>query len=704
MKNNDISIERSDLFEFISKCRKLKVPYFQREYTWDKKQIRQLIDDVSKSQSENYYIGTIVISHKNGEHYIIDGQQRISTLILILNQLLSDHDFIDENNFKDKIKFKSFLDNFSFESMNIRDGNHLDEIIHRKNDLNQKDNKYYDNDKCIYNEIKLLHENNLINKFIENFNNIIFSLVIVYSPKIDENILFEKINSTGIPLSQYDLSKNYLLSKIWSNCEENDKNEIIEKYSKKLYELTKFLDLDSNLNKNVKITSKDRQRYDEDNLIRFFIAFKTTRLCNKEEIYDEFKNLIEKVYEYNGLKAFEELKKFAFYYQYVFDRKWKNEIFQNQMQLIEKQFNTFIVLVIRILEMNSNIENENIVFNDAQKQEINKLLLVLECYIYRRTYVKLPEKVISRKMSEIKLNKNNYANLEEQLFYELYKKDKAFRMPSFEEFCENVYDQNRNFYSSNKNITQLFLYRLGTFDIKEKIENEKLTIEHVIPQTYEEIEEYNKIENVEQKIHVLGNLTLTAYNSEYSNSSFHIKKEKMLSKDNFPLNKYFINLDNWNIEEIDKRTKYLLNKTKEIWNYSHYEVNKNQNTDNIQANNNELISKDNHQELKAKYKNINKFKTALSNASYFKKIDKKLFNYEQIKEIIEDYVLDGISYEEIEKSYFNKEFHGWLGKSILQILEIQNDKNKILSKEIESYILSKENNINELIEFVNDIK
>lgn len=178
----------------------------------------------------------------------------------------------------------------------------------------------------------------------------------------------------------------------------------------------------------------------------------------------------------------------------------------------------------------------------------------------------------------------------------------------------------------------------------------------------------------------------------------------MLSKDNFPLNKYFINLDNWNTEEIDKRTKYLLNKTKEIWNYSHYENNKNGNTDNIQANNNELISKDNHQELKAKYKNINKFKTALSNASYFKKIDKKSFNHEQIKEIIEDYVLDGISYEEIEKSYFNKDFHGWLGKSIVQILEIQNDKNKILSKEIESYILSKENNINELIEFVNDIK
>ena len=218
------------------------------------------------------------------------------------------------------------------------------------------------------------------------------------------------------------------------------------------------------------------------------------------------------------------------------------------MQLIDKQFNTFIVLIVRILEVNSSIENEKIIINDEQKKEINKLLLVIECYIYRRTYVRLSEKIITRKIPEIKLDKNKSSDLEEQLFYQLYSKEdnysKAYRMPSFEEFYENVYAQNCNFYSNNKNITQLFLYRLGTFDIKEKIENEKLTIEHVIPQTYKEIEEYNNIENIEQKIHVLGNLTLTAYNSEYSNFPFYIKKEKMLSKDNFPLNKYFINLDN----------------------------------------------------------------------------------------------------------------------------------------------------------------
>ena len=85
-----------------------------------------------------------------------------------------------------------------------------------------------------------------MNKFIKNLTNTIFSLVIVNSFKIDESILFEKINSTGKQLSQFDLSKNYLLSKIWNELDEEcDKNDKIECYSNELYNFTKFLDLDN---------------------------------------------------------------------------------------------------------------------------------------------------------------------------------------------------------------------------------------------------------------------------------------------------------------------------------------------------------------------------------------------------------------------------------------------------------------------------
>ena len=72
-----------------------------------------------------------------------------------------------------------------------------------------------------------------------------------------------------------------------------------------------------NLNKEKEISSKDKKRYDKDSLIRSFIAFKTTKLPNKEEIYEEFKNN----FNYDGIKVFEELKNFIFYYQYVFEKK-----------------------------------------------------------------------------------------------------------------------------------------------------------------------------------------------------------------------------------------------------------------------------------------------------------------------------------------------------------------------------------------------
>lgn len=706
--NDDIKIERSDLLNFIRECVELKVPYFQREYTWDKKQIKQLIKDVSESKTTNYYIGTIVISHKNGVWYIIDGQQRISTLILILNELLYNHYFIDENNFKNIDHFKSFLGKFSFASANIIDGNNLDEIIHKNDGYNKKNNKYFDNVKVIDEEIKSLNKNNLINKFLENFNNIIFSLVIFYSSKIDENILFEKINSTGIPLSQYDLSKNYLLSKIWNNYENGDKNKFIKKYTNELHELTKFLDSNNNLNEKNNANSKNKKAINKDDLIRSFIAYKTSWLPNKNEVYEEFKKLVEINFDYNGLKVFDEFKKFVLYYQYIFERKWKDEIFENQMLLIEQQFNTFIVLVISILEINSVIEDEEILINNEQKQEIHKLLLVIECYIYRRTYVKLSEKIISRKIPEIKFNINDNKNLEEQLFYKLYSKEdninRAYRMPSYQEFYENIYIQNRNLYTSNKKITQLFLYRLGTFDIKEKIQNDRLTIEHIIPQKYQKIEEYNKDEKIEQKMHVLGNLTLTAYNSEYSNEPFFIKKDKMLSKDNFPLNKYFLNLKEWNTNEIDKRTKYLLDKTKQIWNYDHYEISNDKNINDIQENTkNNPIQINNTKEIKIKYNDLKNFITALKNIVHFKKINKQLITYDNIKQIIQAYVLDNITYTDIEETFFHNNFKGWLGQSIIEILDIKDDKEMVSTRDINAYIHSKEDNINQLIEFINDL-
>ena len=94
-------------------------------------------------------------------------------------------------------------------------------------------------------------------------------------------------------------------------------------------------------------------------------------------------------------------------------------MYKDQLNLIKEQFNTFIVLIIHILELNSNIENNEIVINKDQKEQINRLFLILECYSYRRTFIKLTEKVITRKIPTIRL-KENSDNQERDLFFQLY--------------------------------------------------------------------------------------------------------------------------------------------------------------------------------------------------------------------------------------------------------------------------------------------
>src|SRR5690554_2910426 len=78
---------------------KYSIDYYQREYRWQNKQVSELIDDLTGRFQEDYeeghareevekyghyFLGSIIISHKNGQNFIIDGQQRLTTLTLLL--------------------------------------------------------------------------------------------------------------------------------------------------------------------------------------------------------------------------------------------------------------------------------------------------------------------------------------------------------------------------------------------------------------------------------------------------------------------------------------------------------------------------------------------------------------------------------------------------------------------------------------------
>lgn len=122
-----------------------------------------------------------------------------------------------------------------------------------------------------------------------------------------------------------------------------------------------------------------------------------------------------------------------------------------------------------------------------------------------------------------------------------------------------------------RRITKLLLETLETsYGHKEQTIFDNLSIEHVMPQTPTEWWQENLGEDWQTMhelwLHTLGNLTLTGYNSELSNSDFPTKKE-LLSQSHLELNNYFENLNVWRQPEIERRSNDLAKAALKIWEY-----------------------------------------------------------------------------------------------------------------------------------------
>lgn len=708
-KYKDITIEEYDLNELLKSLqKKFRIPYFQREYKWKSEQILELIEDIRSSESDHYYVGSIVLQNKHNTTWVIDGQQRISTFILILVALVKNDIF--QNEWLNQIE--TYLKNIEIVSENIKDSKFLKKIIEHEliKNKNYRDIEdieksiYYSNFKAILKKLKSLteEENEIL---IKRMKGVIFSKVEVTSNKIDENILFEKINSSGLPLSQYDLVKNYLLSKIYKELDQSNENETdIDFYNQ---EMNSIFEIKENSKKKEKV---------KDEILRVFLAYSTRVLFNNDEIYKEFKRY------YNNLKEeknkaqilFDDLYKFVTYYKFIFEKEWSEyKKIKSPMITIYEQINTYMALLIKVFEMYSTYKNKKIIIE--KEDEIVKVLLLIEAYIFRRAFVNLKPKIISRKMSSFKFSDETKLTFAQYLYKELYliprqETNALYRLPSIEE-VKLAFKNDLNVYNL-KGICKLFLFRLGTYNSKEvfDIEKSKFSIEHVLPQKYDNW--YSNLSNeekakIEIKLQTLGNLTLTTYNSEYSNSIFEIKKDMMFQKDNFPLNKYFLSKNIWGIKEIDERTTFLINEMNKIWDFDYLDSFFEKNKDLITKNENDRNSLNNNFNKKYYFDNYDfnndkNFKSALKNKTHFKKVKEKI-DYELIQNVIKSYASDGLSYEDIEWYYFKSNFNGWLGQSIVEALDIKDDKGKI-SNNFDSYINSIEEDIAKLKVFVDQIE
>lgn len=553
-----------------------QVPLFQRPYSWKKENWEILWDDLMRIYKDeivgSYFLGSLVTQSLPGSadgicpFLVIDGQQRLTTLTIILASLrgyLKKSKHSEDKQLADELYECYLVNKFQKEEDHYKllptqdDREVYQKII--QGELS-RDFKNQAKDKNIYKAFDFF--NKLLKKApfdskeeqsvnFRKFKNIILERLVVVNitseDKDNPYLIFESLNNKGQELTQADLVRNYLFMKLPTEKQ----SSVYEK---------KWLPVESTF----KINNQKEEKYSE--LITDFFWFylrKDGKSIAKKEVYQTIKREIDSL-DRNIEDEINTIIEFAKYYQnIIFDGLEEEETLKKYFSHFKKlDFSTCHIFLLNI-------------YNDYDKKVISledfeKILSYLESYFVRRWFAGIPPhslgKVFDNLYNEIK--ENNPGNLVKGLHTVLtkYTGNKAF--PQDYAFRKGIIEK-AIYKKSDVARVKFILERLEkSLNIKEEVNTENLTVEHIMPQTL--TSEWKTIlgsnhNNIKKKwLHTLSNLTLTGYNSELSNKRFDTKK-KIYQESNLSLNKYFQKINIWNEDSIAKRAEQLADIAIKIW-------------------------------------------------------------------------------------------------------------------------------------------
>lgn len=520
--------------------RVFKVPVYQRNYDWTNIQCEKLYQDIMKASQKNcqHFTGTVVyIDDINGgsglnEVLIIDGQQRITTMYILLKALYDASKGVSvrvESEIEEVMFNRHCEEKYKVKLKPVKtDNEQLTLLIKDKIDKMDRNSNVYKN----YVIFKNLIENTLadgleLNDILNGIKKLEIVEIILDKLQGDEpQKIFESINSTGLELSLADLIRNYLL------MDDVKQDELYEEY---------WLEIEKNVGYR--------------NLGDFVINYLNSQITgsvNSKNAYRLFKEHCED----NGLShedVLNSLKRTSKYYGAFIG---ENRCYSTEIQKYLNAFNTIkqttiLPLIFRIFDdYEENLISEDVLCN---------VLSYLLTYFIRTNACE-----INKNMA--KFMKSLYARVIDDSYENYFEKFVVFlndirandRMPTDKEFEDALIY--KPLYK--KNICKYLLSVIEN-STKEHIDVSNLTIEHILPQKEnaavwkkEVGENYSSVYEV--YLHTLGNLTITGHNSELGTKAFAEKKKiiKDNSKANI-LNKEVLSAEKWNEESILNRAKVL---------------------------------------------------------------------------------------------------------------------------------------------------
>lgn len=238
--------------------KKYTIHYYQREYRWGKKQIEELVDDLCEEFLENYketherhevagyghyYLGSVILTSDEGDQAIIDGQQRLTSLTLLLiylNNLQAergDNVKIDQLIFSEQYGKKSFNIHVTEreDCMHSLYKSQVFELDRTKESVVNIYNRYHDIEEVFPEGLK----NQALPFFIDWLINKVYLVEITAVTEQDAHKIFVSMNDRGLSLTPTEMLKGYLLSEIKDDATRNHANDLWKKKVLEIKELNR---------------------------------------------------------------------------------------------------------------------------------------------------------------------------------------------------------------------------------------------------------------------------------------------------------------------------------------------------------------------------------------------------------------------------------------------------------------------------------
>ena len=549
---------KGNIYEILNGNKQFLIPVYQRFYSWDIDQCKRLWNDIVEMQRKGnvgHFVGAIVNIAEQAmptgvqKYMIIDGQQRMTTLTLLLLAL---RDYAIKNPTDTTINARR-IDNMllknEYESGDERykllltetDRGILISLVEEKPIAEGTRSRLVDNYNFFAN--KLADKEIQPAEVYESIGKLQIVNITLDRAVDDAQAIFESLNSTGKELSESDLIRNYVLM----GLEPSEQTYVYEHLWRPMEQLFIY----------------ETQGTVMDAFFRHYLTMKLSRIPKQGRVYEEFK-LYHLNCEFGTIRELcQDLLEYAKYYtNIVFKRNTDTDLKKLYEDIIDLRMEVSYPFLLKI--------HHDCVEGLITSDELKKILKLCISYVLRRAICEIPTNSMNKTFATLKnyIRPDDYMNSVKAFFV---MQDTYKEFPDNDKF-EGAFES-RDIY--NMRARNYILSRLENFENKAPIIIENYTIEHIMPQNKNLSLEWQadlgaEWQEVQKKyLHTIGNLTLTAYNSEMSDRPF---LEKMDMPGGFKesalrLNKYVVLQNKWNEKHIQERANELAKKAEVIWPY-----------------------------------------------------------------------------------------------------------------------------------------